>query len=465
MKKIIIILITLCITSACSEDFTELAPISNRNEADFFNTANDFVASLNASYAGLQEPGVYGRAYWTMFEMRSDNTDQGPDATGLARQFTEINAFTEDPLNEQVDIAWSGSYRVIANCNVILDRIDPIDIEAGLKQRIIGEAIFLRSLMYYHLAVAFGNIPLQLTPFVPGDELVQVDANTIYAQLVTDLAIAEANLPVSYPASDVGRATKGAAATLLAKVLLTIGQDSDAETVLRRIINDYNYSLVANYADLWGEANENNVESIFEVQFISGGIGQGSAFTNDFSPSSDLQTGQGFGRNRPTATLENAYEAGDLRFEPSMGTEWINVDAEVEVQNYVRKYESDPPTENDSDVNFVVFRYADVLLMLAEALGESTESYDLINQVRQRAGLADIDGTTPGSFEDKLLDERQLELAFENHRWPDLKRFGVVAEKLLEAESDVIEAGDIRNLFFIPQRELDINPSFNQNDN
>ncbi|PIB38449.1 RagB/SusD family nutrient uptake outer membrane protein [Maribacter sp. 4G9] len=465
MKKIIILLVTLSVISACSEGFTELAPISNRNEADFFNTADDFAASLNSSYAGLQDDGVYGRAYWTMFEMRSDNTDQGPDATGLARQFTEINAFTEDPLNEQIDAGWSGSYRVIANCNFILDRIEPIEIEATLKNQIIGEALFLRSLMYYHLAVAFGNIPLQLTPFIPGDELVQVDASTVYEQLVLDLAIAESNLPVSYPASDVGRATKGAAATLLAKVLLTIGQDSDAETVLRRIISDYNYELVPNYADLWGAANENNAESIFEVQFISGGIGQGSAFTNDFSPSSDLQTGQGFGRNRPTATLENAYEVGDLRFEISMGTEWINVDDEVIVQNYVRKYESDPPTENDSDINFVVFRYADVLFMLAEALGESTESYGLINQVRNRAGLDPIDASTPGSFEEKLLDERQVELAFENHRWPDLKRFGVVVEKLIEAESGVIEAGDIRNLFFIPQREMDINPDFIQNDN
>ena len=253
MKKIIIVLITICFTSACSEDFTDLAPISNRNEADFFNTADDFVASINASYAGLQDLGVYNRAYWTMFEMRSDNTDQGPDATGLARQYTEINQFTENSLNEQIDAAWSASYRVIANCNVILDRIDNVEeIDESLKNRILGEAIFLRSLMYYHLAVAFGNIPLQLTPFVPGDGLTQVDATTVYNQLVTDLASAESNLPVSYSSSDVGRATKGAAATLLAKVQLTLGNSSDAETTLRRIVQNYNYELLPNYADLWG---------------------------------------------------------------------------------------------------------------------------------------------------------------------------------------------------------------------
>jgi len=464
MKKIIILFTVLSLSFSCSNEFTDLAPISNRNEADFFNTAGDLLASLNSSYAGLQDPGVYNRAYWTMFEMRSDNTDQGADATGLARQYTEINQFTENSLNEQVDAAWRGSYSVIANCNVILQRIDKVsDIEEGLKNRIIGEAYFLRSLMYYHLAVAFGNIPLQLTPFVPGDVLTQVNATAVYTQLAADLAIAETNLPISYSASDRGRATKGAAATLLAKVQLTLGNKANAEATLRRIIANYNYSLLPNFANLWGAANENNAESIFEVQFKSGGIGQGSFLTNEFSPSGDLQTGQGFGRNRPTLALINAFEPGDLRFSSSIGTSYINNANVVVNQNYGKKQLGSLPTENDSDINFVVFRYADVLLMLAEALGETPESYGLINQVRTRAGLANISSSTPGTFQNKLLKERQVELAFENHRWADLKRFGVVNQKLLESESDVINANDIKDLFFIPQREMDINPNFVQN--
>jgi hypothetical protein len=464
MKKIIILFTVLSLSFSCSNEFTDLAPISNRNEADFFNTAGDLVASLNSSYAGLQDPGVYNRAYWTMFEMRSDNTDQGADATGLARQYAEINQFTENSLNEQVDAAWRGSYSVIANCNVILQRIDKVsDIEEGLKNRIIGEAYFLRSLMYYHLAVAFGNIPLQLTPFVPGDGLTQVNATAVYTQLAADLAIAETNLPISYSASDRGRATKGAAATLLAKVQLTLGNKANAEATLRRIIANYNYSLLPNFANLWGAANENNAESIFEVQFKSGGIGQGSFLTNEFSPSGDLQTGQGFGRNRPTLALINAFEPGDLRFSSSLGTSYINNAKVVVNENYGKKQLGSLPTENDSDINFVVFRYADVLLMLAEALGETPESYGLINQVRTRAGLANISSSTPGTFQNKLLKERQVELAFENHRWADLRRFGVVNQKLLESESDVINSNDIKDLFFIPQREMDINPNFVQN--
>ncbi|SEC30118.1 Starch-binding associating with outer membrane [Maribacter dokdonensis] len=459
MKRILyIILFTACFTS-CSDDFTDLAPISNRNEADFYKSSDDFEVAINASYSGMQSTGIYGRGYWTMFEMRSDNTDQGPDATGLARQYTEINSFTEDALNEQVTSVWSESYKVISNCNVILSRIDGVEMDASLKSRITGEALFIRSLMFYHLAIAFGNIPLQLEPFVSGDELTQVDQTTVLNQLIVDLAEAEAGLPVAYSGSDIGRATKGAAATLLAKVLLTTGDDAAAATVLRRIISDYGYELLDDYADLWGVGNENNAESIFEIQFISGGIGQGSLFTNDFSPSTDLQTGSGFGRNRPTISLMEAYEEDDLRYDPSMDDTYVNLEGETIEARYVKKFWSDLAIENDSDINFVVFRYADVLLMLAEALGETGESYDLINEVRQRAGLEDIDASTPGSFEEKLLNERRVELAFENHRWPDLKRFNAES-KIQEAESFITAT---REYFYIPQREIDINPNFEQN--
>ncbi|WP_321827206.1 RagB/SusD family nutrient uptake outer membrane protein [Maribacter dokdonensis] len=459
MKRILyIILFTACFTS-CSDDFTDLAPISNRNEADFYKSSDDFEVAINASYSGMQSTGIYGRGYWTMFEMRSDNTDQGPDATGLARQYTEINSFTEDALNEQVTSVWSESYKVISNCNVILSRIEGVEMDASLKSRITGEALFIRSLMFYHLAIAFGNIPLQLEPFVSGDELTQVDQTTVLNQLIVDLAEAEAGLPVAYSGSDIGRATKGAAATLLAKVLLTTGDDAAAATVLRRIISDYGYELLDDYADLWGVGNENNAESIFEIQFISGGIGQGSLFTNDFSPSTDLQTGSGFGRNRPTISLMEAYEENDLRYDPSMDDTYVNLEGETIEARYVKKFWSDPAIENDSDINFVVFRYADVLLMLAEALGETGESYDLINEVRQRAGLENIDASTPGSFEEKLLNERRVELAFENHRWPDLKRFNAES-KIQEAESFITAT---REYFYIPQREIDINPNFEQN--
>jgi hypothetical protein len=462
MKNIILFILTTIAFTACSDDYTDLAPVSERNEANFYTNVEDFTFGINASYRGLQSKEVYGRSYWTMFEMRSDNTDQGPDQTGLANQFTVINTFTEDALNEQVDAAWKGSYRVISNCNAILDRIDAVEMEDTLKNRIIGEALFLRSLMYYHLAIAYGNIPLQLDVFIPGEKLTQVNPTAVYTQIIADLVKAEGNLIQDYDVLNVGRATKGAAATLLAKVYLTVGQKSEAEMVLRRIVSTYNYRLLPDYTSLWGHMNENNDESIFEVQFISGGIGQGSSFTNDFSPNAFLQNGQGFGRNRPTDGMIGAYETNDTRFDISVGTSYINENNETITANYIKKYSGNPPVENDSDINFVVFRYADVLLMLAESLGESTESYGFINQVRNRAGLADIDAASSGTFLEKLLQERRVELAFENHRWADIKRLNVAKEKVNTAESFVPESA-VKELFYIPQREMDINSNFTQN--
>jgi hypothetical protein len=160
--------------------------------------------------------------------------------------------------------------------------------------------------------------------------------------------------------------------------------------------------------------------------------------------------------------MRNSYENGDKRFEASMGASWINSSNNVIIANYIKKYRDNPPVENDSDINFIVFRYADVLLMLAEAIGESPESYGYINQVRNRAGLSNINILSSGTFAEKLLHERQVELAFENHRWADLKRFGVAKQMVNKAEP-LISISAVRDLFFIPQREMDINKNFVQN--
>ena len=304
------------------------------------------------------------------------------------------------------------------------------------------------------MAVAFGNIPLVLTETVSvteGSEHLQVPASTVYSQLVTDLTDAESKLPQSYSSSDLGRATKGAAGALLGKVLLTMGDKSGAETVLRRV-QSYGYSLVPDFADLWGVENEHNSESIFEVEFEGGLGGQGNNFTSQFH--GDLSTTVTAGqRNIPERDLIDDYEAGDLRFNMIEGVTPDNT-------GWTIKYGTENNfSDDDAPNNWVVLRYADVLLMLAEAVGEGSEAYDLINEVRARAGLAAIDGSTPGSFDDKLLHERRVELAFENHRWADILRFGQ-AEAIMSAQGKPIGS---RFLFAIPQREIDLNSNFVQN--
>lgn len=450
---------------ACSEDFTNLNPVSQRNVGGFYQTANDMNTAINAAYKGLQLGGTYNQSFWIMQEMRTDNTDQGPDGTGLAAELTVIDNFSEIATSEIITAAYTDSYLGIARSNIVLDRIDAITMDQATKDRIKGEALFIRSLLFYNLAVSFGNIPMPLNEAKSADEgraLPQVPAAELYKQVIADLQKAEAALPIKYASNaDLGRATKGAAAALLGKVYLTTGDKASAATTLKRIIDTYGYSLVPDYANLWGLANENNRESIFEVQFKGGGTGTGNTFTNSFSPL--LRQTTGAYRNRPTQDMVNAYERGDDRFRKSMDTSYVNAQGALltNTRNDVRfitKYGRENAfNENDASNNFVVLRYADVLLMMAEALGESDAAYGYINQVRARAKLAPISAATPGTFVDKLLRERRVELAFENHRWADLLRFGKAAEKL-QAQGKTP-----RLLYLIPQRELDINSSYKQN--
>lgn len=450
---------------SCSKDFTDLNPVSQRNVNGFYQTAGDMTTAINAAYKTLQMNGTYNQSYWIMQEMRSDNTDQGPDGTGLGADLTVIDNFSEISTSELITAAYTDSYLGVARCNIVLDRIEAITMDAAEKERIKSEALFLRSLFYYNLAISFGNIPMPLKEaksVSEGGSLPQLAPAEIYKQLVADLLKAEAGLPIKYAASaDIGRATKGAAATLLAKIYLTLGDKTSAAAVLKRIVASYGYSLLPNYASLWGIANKNNAESIFEVQFKGGGTGTGNAFTNAFSPL--LKQTTGAYKNRPTVNMMNSYEKGDDRFLKSMDSSFVNaqgvlVSSSKNDTRFITKYGKETAfNENDASYNFVVLRYADVLLMLAEALGESDEAYGYINQVRTRAKLAPISATNAGSFADKLLQERRVELAFENHRWGDLLRFGKAVD-VMKAQGK-----NARTLYLIPQRELDINSSFKQN--
>ena len=438
---------------SCSDSFTDLAPVSQRNAGIFYKTASDMEVAVNAIYNTLKSTGCYNQSYWVMQELRSDNTFW--DGTGLAEEITVFDKFTDIPTSNVTEDAWNASYQGIARTNIVLARIDGIDMDAGQKEQLRSEVLFLRSLYYYHLAVAFGNIPLVLTEtnsVAEGQDHTQVNASAVYAQLIGDLTKAESALPQSYSGADVGRATKGAAATLLAKVQLTSGDTGGAEATLRRVLG-YGYDLVPNYADLWGVDNENNVESIFEVQFEGGFGDQGNQFTNQFHGilSDAVTSGQ---RNIPERGLVDGYETGDLRFDATFDS------VMVDDTGWPIKYGGAHGfSEDDAPNNWVVFRYADVLLMLAEAVGEGTEAYGLINQIRMRAGLSPIDGSSPGSFADKLLQERRVELAFENHRWADLLRFGA-AESVMAAQGKPVNG---KLLFAIPQREMDLNSNFNQN--
>ena len=442
---------------SCSKEFTDLSPISERNTGSFYTSANDFEVALAGVYNTLLSQGVYNEAIWIMNDLRSDITFW--DAGGLAAAIVRYDDFEETTIDYVGRDSWIAHYKGIGRANSVIGRIEDVEMDASQKARIVGEAKFLRSLLYYNLATTFGNVPLVLNEATSADddkENVQVPIAQIYSQIAADLTEAESSLPST---AKGGRATKGAAAALLGKVYLTQGDKTSAASALKRVSG---YSLVDNYTDLWGVENEFNKESIFEVSYESGYGVLGNLYTSAMNTELGATVTSG-SRNFPTKSLISSYEAGDTRFEASIagiGSEAVGFAADG--AGWCIKYgTTNPSTDNDGPNNWVVLRYADVLLMLAEALGESTESYGYINQVRARAGLGAISSSTAGTFAEKLLQERKVELAFEGHRWPDLKRFGVAAS-VMSSDPRAIDIRGRLNLA-IPQREMDINPDFVQN--
>ncbi len=457
MKKLkaLLFIIAALLTMWSCEDFTNLAPYSERNVDSFYQTQNDFVVAINGAYAGLAGNSLFGRNLMLLHEMRTDNTSNDAGATGLSESLERITLFTEITTASELYSTWSGGYETIAMTNTILGRLGPIDFtDSDLKDRIKGEALFIRALAYYNLAVTFGNIAYQFEEVTSPDITInQVTASEIYDKIAIDLALAETLLPDSYDAADIGRVTSGAAGTLLGLVQLTNGNNTEAEAALRRVMTR-GYDLVPVYADLWGVSNENNIESIFEIQYKSGGTDTGGSFTEYYSTDLRLTGGIGDG-NVPQGIEDNAlliFDPLDERYDGTFGTT-------VDLAEYISKYDGTQSLVFDSDNNFVVFRYADVLLMLAEALGEGTEANGLIDQVRNRAGLTVAFEDLPGTFEDNLLLERRREFIAENKRWPDLLRFGKAKEVMAAFHSGLgYTENDIRLLYPIPQQEIDSAP-------
>lgn len=453
MKKLILYSAILLFSISCSKDFTSLAPISQRNIQTSYKTEADFTVAIYGAYAALQLNGTYGRIYLLLNEMRSDNMGNNAGASGQAASLEDIDKFREVSTATEISGCWSDSYKGIAFCNIILDKIDAADFDVTLKNQFKGEALFIRSLFYYNLAVLFGNIPLQIEAVSSPSAITinQVPASEIYTQIISDLVQAESLVPAKYTGVNVGRVTSGAVDALLGKIYLTIGDKTSAATTLRKVIEANNYSLVSDYAKLWGSLNKNGTESIFEVQYKTGGQGEGSGYFEYFADILGRSGGTG-GGNSPmniTDDMLAAYPEGDLRYSKSLYT-----NNDVPDTTYVKKYLTTQTTAFDGDNNWVVLRYADVLLMMAEAVGESAESYDYINAVRTRAGLDEINASSTGTFNEKLLKERRLEFAFENQRWQDLLRFGV-AKSTMAAELGITES-TVRLLYPIPQKEIDV---------
>lgn len=468
-------MIVLLSASGCKKDFLDRAPISQMNGNNFYKTADDMKNALSAAYGGLQYGGLYYSSMHIIGDLRSDDTEITNPAAGT--DMVAVDNFQNLATTSISSTTWAGHYQAIQSVNIVIEKIEAVNMDPALKARYSAEAKFLRGLMYFNLVRIFGDVPL-VTKMInnpqEGYSYGRNPSSEVYAQIVKDLSDAEAILPHEFTGADIGRATKGAAAALLGKVYLTQKRWDLAVPQLKKVIDNIGlnkYQLMPTYAGVFGIANENNRESIFEVQFKKGATNEGSPFTNQFAPigsgTAVVSIGNPLGQNIPTANMNNAYEVSDARKAVSMRNSYV-LGANTVQHNYIVKYAGVPAVSLDSDNNWIVLRYADVLLMYAEALNEQGyvadgPAFTHLNQIRTRAGLpiktsnnatAALRLADQAAFRLAIEQERRIELAFEGHRWFDLIRTGRALPLLA---GNGMQPHHV--LFPIPQSQIDINPS------
>lgn len=487
MKKYLIILSIIWGLTACGEDFLTKAPLDSINTENFFETEDDAIYAINGAYQPLQWPKLYNMRMWTT-DIMAGNSIVGAGGGDDGRETQDLANFVTTADNAGVLDLYRGPSPGILRCNYVIKNVPGMDIDEDLKDRIVGEAKFLRGLYYFIMVRFFGDVPLIVEPQEPDDDLrpFRTDKEEVYQQIIVDLEEAKAVLPTKseYGDSDLGRATRGAATGLLAKVYLTL-EEWQKVVELCEEVDALGYELNDNYGDNFNVETENSIESLFEVQYVAGA---GEDFWSDENQASWLSTftgprnsgmvAGGWGWNQPTQEFVDAYEEGDLRkdvtilydgcppfdgmeYDPSYSTTGYNLRKFLVSKSIADSYDNSP-------LNFPVLRYADVLLMKAEALnelGRTTEAEEPLNKVRNRAGLNNVEsGLSVDDFREIVLHERRMELAFEGQRWFDLIRVedGQWGLEFLHSIGKV-NASEKHLLLPIPQEEIDANPNLEQN--
>jgi tetratricopeptide (TPR) repeat protein len=480
--RITILLVLLAFVAPSCDDFLEENPKDRISVSNSYTTEQDAFSAVNAIYAHLNSQsfdtfgGVYHSSFWVTVGLASDEmlNNQAGQAS-----LDQLSSFTYSPENATIYDVWKQHYKAITLANVAIERIPPIAMDETLKARLLNEAKFLRALLYFDLVRMFGRIPLLLDEIESTTpEVAEVD--DIYTQIISDLTEAE-NLPVDQ-VDGRGRATKGAAKALLAKVYLTRKDYQNCAIKTKEVIDLGVYDLWDNFADIYKIQNRGIKEAIFSIGFGDAGgkitFWEVSQFHVRLLPAALVNAGittNTLGWQVPTTHLSTAYDPADERgpasvfnsFNETVAGTAYNVPFD---KYYFRKYwDVTVPGEfqaKESNQDFPLLRYADVLLMRAEALnelGQSDEAHQYLNQVRNRAGLDDLAGLSKIDFLDAVLHERRLEFAAEGHRWFDLVRTGKL-ETLVPLAKPGVTPQSRHYLFPVPQRERDLNTNLPQND-
>jgi starch-binding outer membrane protein, SusD/RagB family len=488
-KHILFFPVLLGVLTGCQPDL-DLAPLDQVTTSTFYRTEADARSALNAAYSPLQT--MYGHEYTaeTILTPTTVAADDGiPFLQGNADRVALWN-YRFVPVNSWTSGIWSVSYQAIQRANVVIERVPGIQMDEALRNRFVAEAKFLRAFHYFNLVRFYGGVPLVTneTNSLLGLQAPRALVNQVYELIVNDLKEAEGILPLSYPAAETGRATRGAAKGLLAKVYLTQAGNTPgspnwalAAAKAKEVMDLGVYDLIEDYARVFEVTSRGGKENVFEITFALDVFGQSHA-TYWAPRGAPIVPWNGFGTIRVSKSLWDAFQPGDKRREASFLTSYTNpsngsvVQLSIDNPDFARAVSFWKLADLSSTVfsggakSFPYMRFAEVLLIYAEALNEAggpnAEAYNALNRVRARAGLTQpLAGLSQGAFRDAVLKERRVELNFEGHRWFDLARTG----RLIDAVRNETSFG--RNptigpqhvLFPIPQREIDINEALTQN--
>ena len=477
MKKYIIYTVALLMTLTGCEESLEFEVKDKLTLDNFFLDEDDALTSVNAVYDALGDVDLYMSSLWLVQDIASDDCDAL--STWNDPNAQQFDQYTLQSTNNYLAGIWRSSYRLITRANLSITNIPEVNMDENLRDRLVGEVKFLRALTYFNLVRLFGDVPLVLEPETDIDEYLvpRENAELVYSQIISDLEDAAAALPGSYGGTNRGRATRGAAMGQLAKVHLTLGEWDQAAGYCEDIMALGIYSLWDDYRDNFREANKNGKESLFEVQFYSDEQSENTRIVISGLPSI-YAFPAGVGIIIPTEDLLGSFEEGDYRYEVTFFEEYSYFGMNRFEPHIWKHWDQDvygPGETGESGANFPVMRYAEVLLMYAEALNESgngptQQAYDAVNLVRQRARngndtvLPDLENLTYQEFREAVHREKRLETVNEGHRWFDLKRTGNLIEYVNRAKGSKANPQPYHTVFPIPQREMDINPNLVQNE-
>ncbi|HMG92672.1 MAG TPA: RagB/SusD family nutrient uptake outer membrane protein [Chryseolinea sp.] len=480
----------LMVIGACS-DFLDEQLQGTYSNATFYKTEAHALLAISGVYSAVAFVSTDNKL-WVIGDVASDDATKG-GGSGDQSDIQFIDEFTYSRSNGVLDRIWKSYYEGISRANYLLYYGASIDMDANLRNRILGEAKFLRAFLYFNLTNIFGDIPLKLNPPLDPNEINKPKSTSaeIYDQIEKDLTESTLVLGTSYTGADVGRATKGAALGLLAKVYLFQGQWSDVLTTITSLDALSLYSLQGVYKNNFIDSTQNNTESLFEIQHLSNQTPKlGSSLNQYFSPSTD----NGYYFDAPLQNFVDEFEktaalVPDPRLDYTVGRagqKWINgedFDPSWSPTGFLNKKHAQPKKEEpiigDASLNYVYLRYADILLMKAEALNESSQTAEALiplNAVRKRAResylydqnlpgfgaipadlLPDIISADKQTVSNAIRHERRVELGFEFHRYFDLIRYGQQSAEA--ALPPAFNYADNQGRFPIPQSELDTNPA------